>query len=264
MFDDEQYHDDKIFFRDLIELTKDEFLTIYTNYSVEEYKGTLKDYITRLALNDIKDLGKSTEFDTVSYIFQNQRNMKIVYAAIFDDDNEMFYLIDVFNPEASVSKHLEDFSYETDFLEYLNSGYKIINIEDNLHTAIWEDIGTLYDGETIRNYKGIQKYLKYCKENSITYEIVNSDEFEVRDISKFFVNNIEENLFEKPLSIMEFLYDTRNTILYNIYQYSQMSNINRPREGYARVHKREYEKLKIVDKLISDEREKKKKIDFER
>ena len=66
------------------------------------------------------------------------------------------------------------------------------------HYGLWQEIDRYYP-EDIKNKKGVQMYLKYCKENNITKELIdkaiNNDK--TPDIMKFYDQKIKNKNKER-------------------------------------------------------------------
>lgn len=65
------------------------------------------------------------------------------------------------------SRHYLYFTYEEDLLEALEDGAEIVHIRYECHADIWDAIDR-DDNWGIECEKGLQAYLKYCKQHGIT------------------------------------------------------------------------------------------------
>lgn len=64
-----------------------------------------------------------------------------------------------------------DYSFDEYLFKDLEEGMEIVYMTDETHLAVWDEIKKFYP-EEIEYNKGMQKYLKYCKDNGITKEYV--------------------------------------------------------------------------------------------
>ena len=64
---------------------------------------------------------------------------------------------------------------------------EIVYITDETHLAVWDEIEKLYP-EDIEFNKGMQKYLKYCKENGIKKEYIEktTNQKNIVDVMQFY------------------------------------------------------------------------------
>ncbi|MBQ2835476.1 MAG: hypothetical protein IJE68_01390 [Clostridia bacterium] len=67
-----------------------------------------------------------------------------------------------------------DFNYDYYMYNLLEENWEIAYITPNIHYDIWNSINELYP-EDIDYKDGVQKYLKYCKENNITKEYLDKE-----------------------------------------------------------------------------------------
>ena len=80
-----------------------------------------------------------------------------------------------------------DYSFDEYLFKDLQEGMEPIYITDETHLAIWIDLKKLYP-EDIEYSKGMQKYLKYCKDNGITKEYLEkaTNQRNLDDVTKFY------------------------------------------------------------------------------
>ena len=64
-----------------------------------------------------------------------------------------------------------DYSMDEYLFEKLENGMELISMSDETHLVVWCEIDKLYP-EDIAYKKGMQNYLKYCKEHGITKEYI--------------------------------------------------------------------------------------------
>ena len=101
--------------------------------------------------------------------------------------------------------------------------------------------------------------MQYCKENGITSELINNT-YETSNIMELYVG-----IPEKVITTLDFLNEQREMILHNISVYSDGNFISKPKVGYEKEYKEEHQKLKIIDNLIENEKQKTtKNKDYER
>lgn len=65
------------------------------------------------------------------------------------------------------------FNYERDLFKLLESGYEIVGMSMDCHFDVWSTIEAWQD--EIETEKGMQKYLKYCRQNRITKEKIETE-----------------------------------------------------------------------------------------
>lgn len=156
------------------------------NRNSEEFVNYIKGLSFEIA-NSMENINP----DTLGFIIQNKNNENDIYVLMSDDNYDNVYMINIFYPEKTDSVPEWAFSYNDYLYEMLASGYEIKWINDDVHPVIWEDISYAYDEESVKVDKGMQLYMKYCKENGITYKKVEklnvTDKF--LDIMKFYNNN---------------------------------------------------------------------------
>ena len=84
------------------------------------------------------------------------------------------------------------YNYERHLFEYLENDYQLYNSNDLVvHYNIWNYIEEMYP-EEIDNKKGMQKYLKYCKEQGITKNKISKEfNYDIPDAMKFYKDKIK-------------------------------------------------------------------------
>lgn len=119
-------------------------------------------------INDF--LQKSEEYNdfNLNYILidNNKLSNSIIIASNYD---EMIQI----NPYTMYIKDIADWAYnfDDDIFEELESGKEISYMDMEVHYAIWHLLDESYP-EEIEYKKGVQLYLKYCKEKNITKESI--------------------------------------------------------------------------------------------
>jgi len=106
---------------------------------------------------------------TINYILINPKtNETHTLASDYDEAIEFApYTKDYENGCSYVPEW--DFNYDYYVYNLLEEDYEIGYMSDELHYSIWNSINELYP-EDIDYKEGVQKYLKYCKDNNITKE----------------------------------------------------------------------------------------------
>ncbi len=114
-------------------------------------------------LNDIEIYNMNIE-----YVLLDEKDIKNSQVIALYEDGEFGYIL---TPETEDYTEIIEWDYSFDeyiFAEF-KKGKKITYMSDETHYAIWESLKELYP-EDIEHKKGVQDYLKYCKENGITKE----------------------------------------------------------------------------------------------
>lgn len=169
---------------DFIELPKIDFLRKYPEVSETEYEESWVENIKDLC-EFIKETDDFYDLDKVEFILVNKENEKDVYAFISDKNEECAYLANVFDVNRSYGTPEWDFSFNAYLFEFLEEGYEIKWMDEDVHAAIWLEVDAWYPDE-YKSTKGVQDYLKYCKKNGITKESIKKTyKNYVPDIMKF-------------------------------------------------------------------------------
>ena len=167
---------------------------------VNEVKKDIRRYTEELLKrDDIKEYLEDYVFDsnTEKYFFmyslldkKNPQSSVIVYG---DENGEYYFLISPYE------KRLDDkfeivpewqFTYYGGMMCLLDSSYEIIDMDEDIHYSIWQEVYDRFLEPKDEKYKkGVEKYMKYCKKNKITKERImknfNLEKFE-EDIMKFY------------------------------------------------------------------------------
>ena len=84
-----------------------------------------------------------------------------------------------FNPLAGgdETKSIFDwaFSFDGDLFSYLEQGYEIVGMSLETHGVVWAEIAESHGDDGISAYKGMQRYLNYCKRNGVTVELLRKE-----------------------------------------------------------------------------------------
>lgn len=107
----------------------------------------------------------------VHYILIDKENSKKSYAVAFKDDE----IIEINITSNEISPVAEwAYNFDEDIFGELENNKKIGYMSMDAHFNIWETINQWYPTD-IEHQKGMQKYLKYCKDNKITKELIEKE-----------------------------------------------------------------------------------------
>lgn len=145
----------------------------------------MKKEIVDNIMYEVNQLVRSKEFTNakIEYILVNKQNSKNSIAVI-NNDNEMYEI----NLKDNEINPVLDWTYsvDDDIFAHLENEYKIGFMSFEFHYNIWyqiEDIGI----EEFEHKLGLQKYLKYCKDNNIDKKIIEENvKIKVTDIMKYY------------------------------------------------------------------------------
>lgn len=144
----------------------------------------VKDFLIKESknmLNEIEMYNMNIELVLVDK--NNVENSKVI--AIREDGEAGNVLL----PYQKDFKDVLDWNYSFDkhLFKDLQAGMDIVYISDETHLAVWDEIERFYP-ENIEFNKGMQKYLKYCKENDITKEYIKktTNQKNITDIMRFY------------------------------------------------------------------------------
>ena len=145
----------------------------------------IKDEIHKL-MYETRQLLEQQEYTytTILYVLENAKDINQSISGICNKDYEI-YEVTLKDKEI---KYLYEWDYNVDqyVFYYLEKEYNIGYISMDFHGAIWRDIGEL-DIEEIEYKVGLQKYLKYCKENNIDKTIIDKEtKSDVPDIMEYY------------------------------------------------------------------------------
>ena len=134
---------------------------------------------------------------------EDYKNMEIIYILkdIKDDRDSIVVateddsIIEI-NPYTNEISNIPDWDYNFDeyVFKELESGKQIAYMVSNTHYGIWSTINDYYP-EEIENKKGMQIYLKYCKENKITKEKL-AEECKTNDVPNIIKYYKEKNKYK--------------------------------------------------------------------
>lgn len=131
-------------------------------YSDEEYKDFKINYIIHYKDNDNYEAVVSNNNDIASVFLYNKKIEPII-ELLYSIDNDVFETLERLDTEIIYAT--VDFNY-----------------------SVWNYINEYYPDD-INNKYGMNKYLKYCKENNITKELIEKEvKTEVPDVMKYYKN----------------------------------------------------------------------------
>lgn len=118
-------------------------------------------------LNKTKELLKnSDEYKNmeICYMLEDEKDKGNSFIVAMNNDD----IIEI-NPFTKEINETADWAYniDDDIFGMLESDKKISYMSINMHYGIWQTIDQWYP-EDLEHKKGMQKYLKYCKDNNIT------------------------------------------------------------------------------------------------
>lgn len=135
---------------------------------------------------EVNELVRSKEFTNakIEYVLVNKQNNKNSIAVINDQNNELY---EVTLKDNEINPALDwAYNIDNDVFAHLENEYEIGYMSLEFHSGIWyqvEDIGI----EEFNHKLGLQKYLKYCKDNNIDKKIIEENvNTEVANIMKYY------------------------------------------------------------------------------
>lgn len=178
--------DDKEKMNDFDKLSKHEFLASYSYITEKEYNETKKLVKINKMKNDIEKYLKNSEDYadyTINYILIDKKDPEntIVVASRYDEMIEI-------NPSSYEINRIMDWAYsiDEDVFRNLEQTNEIGYMSFECHYGVWCVINE-YAPEDIKYKKGMQKYLKYCKDNGITKEkIEKENNLDVLDVMEHY------------------------------------------------------------------------------
>ena len=215
-------------------------------------------------IKKITDKEKKLKGIEICQILVNIKDINKSRAIICDNENEMYEVL----LENSIIEHISDWIFNTDdyIFKPLQNGYEIGLMSEGMHCGIWDDIETI--GLDFLEYKlGVQKYLKYCKDNNINKDYMDKlqkrnvpDVMKYYDMTKDFVD-IKDEKVEIPKKVYEIQYDLEfirfelcyafiKEILYNSKMNKNFLNYNFSKYLADKYCKQQYKD--IIDKSYED------------
>lgn len=147
--------------REVLVQAHKEILTIKEK-EIKSFKDKVDDFLKQS--DDYKDFN-------IEYILVDNENLGKSFVIASKDDE----IIQI-DPYDMYIKHIADWTYnfDEDIFNELETGKEISYMTINTHYAIWDCLEKCYPDD-IENIKGVQLYLKYCKENEITKEKIDKE-----------------------------------------------------------------------------------------
>lgn len=154
--------DDKEKMQDFKELSKDDFLKSYSYLSEKDYEETRIKMEKEDIITFLKDSADYSYME-LDYILEDKKDKTKSYAVASDCDE----MIEINLSTHEVSNIAEwAYSIDSDIFGMLEENKDISYMSMQVHYGIWCQIDKYYP-EEIEYKNGMQKYLKYCKENNI-------------------------------------------------------------------------------------------------
>ena len=129
-----------------------------------------QEYTNTEILDKVNEILRTDEYKSFSlaYVLKVKDECQNCYAVAMDGDR-----IIGFNPFESEINNLPewDFNIDTELFEELEWNREIIYMSMECHYGVWNEVSNCYP-EDIEHKEGMQKYLKYCKENGVTKEYI--------------------------------------------------------------------------------------------
>ena len=127
-------------------------------------------------LDKLKSLDNNNFHDgmEIEYILYNK--LQNEFKVLIYDGYESSYedTIDVFSNRVTNEIHVPEWDFNFDyyvFNELEIKGNRLLYVSPNAHHGLWNSLHELYPND-IDCKKGVQKYLKFCKQNNITKETI--------------------------------------------------------------------------------------------
>jgi len=159
---------------------------------MEEYYDLKEEMETILEIEDKEQYSKYK----IECVLINKNNIKKSYGIAMCDDN--ISIVDMEKREVNDIYNSFDIGEDSVFPSLQTDKMEIAYMSMEAHYGLWQEIDRYYP-EDIKNKKGVQMYLKYCKENNITKELIdkaiNNDK--TPDIMKFYDQKIKNKNEER-------------------------------------------------------------------
>ena len=122
-----------------------------------------------------------------------------------------------------------DFNFDNYFFELIENDYEIGMITPEMHNDIWNSLRELFPTE-LNNLDGVQKYLKYCKDNGITKDYldkklkINVDDvmqyldmepLEINDVVEYkgYVAQVDDRNYDEPRESIVYIYKSKQDMI---------------------------------------------------
>lgn len=147
--------------------------------------------------NYIKDNEEYKDFE-LEYILIDKNNKNNITAIAFKGEE----IIEIGYSNREV-KGVAGWAYniDQDVFGELEENKKIVYMSMNMHYGIWETLKEWYPDD-IENKKGMQMYLKYCKDNNISKKLIET-ETKLKDVSDIMQYYEKEKIAKKEKNIKE-------------------------------------------------------------
>lgn len=142
---------------------------------------------------EIMELLKNEEYEgyDISYMLIDKVNPEdsIAIAMKYDEIIEINIKSHEINSVAEWA-----YNFDEDIFKALENNNEIGYMSMDTHYSIWHTINELYL-EEIDNKKGMQRYLKYCKENNVTKKVIEKETefFDVPDVMQYLKTEKQKN-----------------------------------------------------------------------
>lgn len=67
------------------------------------------------------------------------------------------------------------FSFDIDLFSFLEKGYELAGMSLTAHCEAWQEITDYHICDGLDHPRGMQRYLRYCKQNGITVDLLRKD-----------------------------------------------------------------------------------------
>lgn len=163
-------------------------------------------------LYNIRDfLNRNTELKdmNIQCLMVDKNNKKNGIAIALNESDVV--AIDIQNYECEYSQEW-DYNIDDNIFEKIENGMNIEFITPQWHSLIWEKIESFQFIDEIYHKDGMQKYLKYCRDNNITKEYLEKCNPELIDIMKYSNDYMVDN--NGVIEMSREKYRTENEIQY--------------------------------------------------
>lgn len=149
----------------------------------------------------------------IEYVLVNKQNTKHSIALIIDKNNELY---EVTLKDNEIKPALDWlYNVDEDVFEHLENEYEIGFMSLEFHSGIWEqieDIGI----EEFDHKLGLQKYLKYCKDNNIDLKtLCEKLDIKISDIMQYYNDKTDYLKIENgQVQLPQEMYQKNNEISY--------------------------------------------------
>lgn len=169
----------------------------FANHKTDKSKES-EEYNKMFDINKIKDeiselLRKSEDYNdyTINYILLDKLESEKSIAIASKD----YEIIEINLKSLEIGTLMEwAYSIDEDVFGELEKDKEIGYMSMECHYGIWSVIQEWYP-EDIENKKGMQKYLKYCKDNKITKEVLEKEtgQSDIENVMKYYKKELNKN-----------------------------------------------------------------------